>query len=124
MITPTVHDTGPVTLPGLRDTLDRIAHQWRGEVVDRTRNGRDAAGRRLRRRKDGTPSILTDSGQMLRSLGVEHVDEHGFRVSLRGRRNRKVAALSHQTGRPWVGVSDDQIDAARQQVADALRERT
>ena len=49
-ITPHVTDTGPIRLPNLRDVLTDVADTWTREVVDRTRSGKDADGRALRRR--------------------------------------------------------------------------
>ena len=76
-----VHDPGgPHDLPlDLRDVLTDVAADWTREIRDRTRAGRDATGRQMRPRADGSPATLTDTGRTLASLQPD-VHEGGFRL--------------------------------------------
>ena len=119
-----VTDTGPVNLPGdLRGVLENVADDWSREVVERTRSGRDATGRALRRKRDGSVSRLTDTGRMLRSFGPRHVDEGGFVLGPSRGRNATIAYVNQARGRKWIGASDEQVQAARDAIARAV-ERT
>ena len=116
-----VHDSGPVTLPGdLRPVLDDIAAGWRSEIIARTRAGRAADGRQMRRKADGTRATLHATGAMLASLQAD-VDDRGFKLAPTGRRNRTVAAIHQASGRRWAGADDRQIEDARRAVVEALR---
>ena len=120
-----VNDSGspagldPLDLSGV---LDTIATTWREEIRSRTRSGRGADGREMRRRSDGSRTTLDDTGAMLASLRAD-VDDTGFRLQPVGKRNTIIARTHMRTGRRFMGASDEQIDAARQQVVDALRDR-
>lgn len=118
-----VHDSGPVSLPGdLRSVLGDVADTWTREIRQRTRSGRAADGRQMRRKADGTRATLHDTGRMLASLQAD-VDDSGFRLHPTGQRNTIVARTHQRTGRRFMGASEQQIDAARDRVAAALRER-
>lgn len=124
-----IHDTGwkPALTDaldsGIRRTLPAIAQEWVEAVQQRTRSGIAADGSRFPARKDGSPSNLVDSGDMLRGFGVVSVGRDGFRLAPDRRQQHK--ALAHQRGsghapqRAWVGVEADLIEAARQRVAEA-----
>ena len=116
-----VRDSGPIAIPGdLRPVLDDIARQWTAEIVARTRSGRGADRRAMRRRADGSVSRLHDSGAMLNSLRPT-VSDRGFKIAPAGRRNRTIAAIHQATGRRWAGASPDQIADARAAVVEALQ---
>ena len=114
-------DTGPVTLPNLRDVIADVADTWTREVIGRTRSGRDVNGRALRPKRDGGRSTLTDSGRMLASFGPARIDSDGFTLAPGRGRDATVAYVNQARGRRWVGVDDRQISDARQQVADAIQ---
>ena len=114
-------DTGPIALPDVRDVITDVAHQWTAEVVARTRSGRDASGRALRAKRDGSRSTLTDSGRMLRSFGPTRVDSDGFSLAPGRGRDATVAYVNEARGRRWVGVDDRQTSDARDRVAAALQ---
>ena len=116
----TVNDTGAVNLPDLRSTLDTIAADWTTEIRQRTRSGKGADGRQMRRRVDGSPARLTDSGAMLKSLSAD-VDDKGFRLAPSGTRNTIVARTHQRSRRQFMGASPDQIEDARAAVVEALR---
>ena len=121
MLKISVRDSGAIDLPGdLRPVLDDIARQWTAEVVARTRSGRDADGKTMRPRRDGTRATLHDSGAMLASLQAD-VGDRGFKIAPAGRRNVIVAAVHQATGRRWAGASEDQIEDARAAVVEALQ---
>ena len=116
-----VRDTGPIDLPGdLRPVLDDIAAGWTREVIARTKSGRDADGRAMRLKRDGSRSTLNDSGRMLRSLRPT-VHDRGFAIAPTGRRNATVAAVHQASGRAWIGADDRQIDEARDAVVTHLQ---
>ena len=104
---------------GLRAALPGIANDLAGGIRRRTASGRDVNGRRLRPKKDGTPSNLTDSGKMLRSFRPVQIDDRSFTLAPVGKRNQRVGALAHQRGRRWVGASDRQLDEATARIATA-----
>ena len=116
----TVNDTGPVDLPDLRAVLHDVADTWRAEIISRTRSGKGADGRQMRRRVDGSPARLTDSGAMLASLSAD-VDDKGFRLHPTGTRNTIVARTHQRSRRQFMGASPDQIEDARAAVVEALR---
>ena len=97
-------DTGPVRLPNLRGVLDDIASDWTTEIRQRTRSGRDADGRQMRRRADGSVSRLHDSGAMLGSLRPTTVDDRGFQIAPTGARNAIVARThaAHPPDNSWA----------------------
>ena len=113
-------DTGPVNLPDLRPVLDDISTTWRSEIIARTRSGRGADGRAMRRRADGSTSRLHDTGEMLGSLRAV-VDDRGFTIAPTGRRNTIVARTHQRTRRQFMGADEQQISDARQAVADAIQ---
>ncbi len=114
-------DTGPIDLPGdLRSTLDGIADDWTREIRQRTRSGKGADGRQMRRKADGSPATLRDSGEMLRSLQAD-VGDRRFEIAPTGARNIVVARTHQRTGRRFMGADERQIADARQTVADALQ---
>ena len=116
-----ITDTGPITLGGdLRGLLEDISDTWTSQIQQRTRSGRDADGRAMRLKRDGSRSTLHDSGRMLRSLRPT-VHDRGFKIAPTGRRNATVAAIHQASGRAWIGADDRQIDEARAAVADALQ---
>ena len=115
-------DTGPVRLPNLRGVLDDIASDWTTEIRQRTRSGRDADGRQMRRRADGSVSRLHDSGKMLASLRPT-VDDRGFKIAPTGTRNAIVARTHARSRRQFMGADEQQIADARDRVAAALRDR-
>ena len=104
---------------GLANELPRLADHMAGDIRRRTASGRDAAGRRLRPKKDGTASTLQDTGKMVGSFRPQTVTDTGFVLAPTGRRNRKVAAIHQNTGRPWIGVTDRAIEEARERIATA-----
>ena len=104
---------------GLAAELPRLAADLAGDIRRRTASGRDVSGQRFRRKKDGTPSNLRDSGRMLASFKPQTVSDTGFTLAPTGARNRKVGAVAMRTGRRWAGVNDAQIDEARGRIADA-----
>ena len=65
---------------------------------------------------------MTDTGEMLRSLHAD-VTDNGFRLAPTGRRNLTVAHVHQAGGRRWMGATERQIDAARETIADAIREK-
>ena len=117
-------DTGPVRLPNLRGVLDDIASDWTTEIRQRTRSGRDADGRQMRRRADGSVSRLHDSGKMLASLRPTTVDDRGFKIAPTGTRNVIVARTHQRSRRTFMGASPDQIEDARAAVVEALQQGT
>lgn len=119
-VTIRTHDTGPINLPDLRPALDTIADTWTHEIASRTRSGRGVTGRALRRKRDGSPSTLTDTGALLASLRPT-VDGKGFRIRPTGRRNLTIGAIHQATGRKWAGASAEQIDSARRAVVEAIQ---
>ena len=117
-----VRDSGPVTLTGdLRGLLEDISDTWTSQIRQRTRSGKDADGRPMRRKADGSVSRLHDSGQMLGSLRAD-VGDRGFKIAPTGARNIVIARTHQRGGRRWAGASEQQIEEARDRVADALRD--
>ena len=118
-----VNDTGPINLPDLRPVLDDIAADWRSETISRTRAGKDASGKAMRRKSDGSVSRLHDSGQMLRSLQAD-VGDRGFTIAPSGARNRtsSLAISSRAPGRQMGMGADEQTD--RRDARDRRRRRT
>ena len=108
---------------GLRAEMPRLAADMASDIRRRTRQGRDVAGRRLRPKKDGTASTLQDTGKMVGSFRPQTVTDTGFVLAPTGRRNRKVAAIHQNTGRPWIGVGDRAIEEARERIATAATEK-
>ena len=105
---------------GLAAALPGIARDLAAGVRRRTESGRDVNGRAFRRkRRDGSPSTLTDSGRMVESFRPQTVSETGFTLAPTGRRNVIVGAAHQSRGRRWVGADERQIEAAREQIADA-----
>ena len=104
---------------GLAAELPRLAADMAGDIRRRTRQGRDAAGRRLRPKKDGTASTLQNTGRMVGSFRPQTVTDTGFVLAPTGRRNRKVAAIHQNTGRPWIGVTNAAVERARERIAEA-----
>ncbi len=104
---------------GLRAVMPGVAADMSRSIRQRTEGGRDVAGRPFRRKKDGSRSTLQDTGAMVKSLKPRQVTDRGFTLKPTGRRNERIAALAHQTGRRWVGASERQIDAAREKVTEA-----
>ena len=94
-----VRDTGPVTLTGdLRGLLEDIADTWTSQIQQRTRSGRDADGRPMRKKRDGSRSTLHDSGQMLGSLRAD-VGDRGFKIAPTGaakHRRRRTSSAQRQ----------------------------
>ncbi len=108
---------------GLRSAMPGIASTMARSVRDRTASGRDVDGRPFRRRADGSPSTLRDTGRMVESFQPVEVGDRSFRLAPAGRQERRRAAL-HQLGRgvprrEWVGADAGQIEAAREAVATA-----
>ena len=108
---------------GVRRTLPAIAQEWVEHVRTRTEAGKDADGHRFQPRKDGSPSNLVDSGDMLDGFGVQQVTAGGFTLAPDRRQQHK--ALAHQRGtgtaprRAWVGVDDRTVREARDRIATA-----
>ncbi len=116
----TVNDTGPVDLPDLRAVLHDVADTWRAEIISRTRAGKGADGRQMRRRVDGSPARLHDTGRLLTSLQAD-VDDRGFRIAPTGTRNTIVARTHQRSRREFLGADERQIEDARRAVVDALQ---
>ena len=110
------------TLPlrdGLRAELPGIAANMSASIRRRTEGGRDASGRRFARKANGQPSTLTDTGKMIASFRPTTVTDTGFVLGPTGKRNRKIAAIHMNTGRPWIGVTEGQVTEAVERVATA-----
>ena len=108
---------------GLRQALPNVARTMAAGVRARTESGRDVDGRPFRRRPDGSPSTLRDSGRMVKSFQPQTVTDQGFRLAPARGPERRRAAL-HQSGRgvprrEWVGADAGQVEAAREAVAEA-----
>ena len=121
-LSPPLAETLPLRT-GLRRELPSISDDLAGDIRHRTEGGRDAHGRRFARRRDGSPSNLIDSGDMVRSFRPVRVDDRGFVLAPTGRRERQKAYF-HMTGRggkkrEWVGLDRRQIDQAVQDIAEA-----
>lgn len=104
---------------GLRAALPAVAADMARGIRDRTEAGRDVSGRAFRRKRDGSPSNLIDSGRMVESFQPADETATGFVLAPTGRRNRAVAHIHQATGREWIGADERQIDAARESVAEA-----
>ena len=105
---------------GLAAALPAIAADLARGIRRRTEAGRDVSGRPLRPKRDGSASTLHDSGRMVASLRPTQIGERSFTLAPTGRRNQRVAALAHQTGRRWVGADETQIDAATERVTESM----
>ena len=109
---------------GLASELPRLADDLAGDVRRRTAQGRDVDGRRFARLKTGRPSTLQRTGKMVRSFQPREISDTGF--TLRPGRAETARAAIHQAGsrnlpkRRWVGVTDHQIDEARERIAEAV----
>ena len=117
-LSPPLRDVLPLR-DGLRSELPRLADDLARDIRRRTEGGRGVAGRRLRRKKDGTASTLQDSGKMVESFRPQTVTDRGFVLAPTGRRNRQIAAIHQNTGRPWIGVTDAAVERARERIAEA-----
>ena len=104
---------------GLRAALPDIAAGMARGIRDRTEGGRDVAGKPFRRKRDGSPSTLRDTGRMVESFQPTEVTDKGFTLAPTGKRNRAIAHIHQATGRRWVGADDRQVDEARERVAEA-----
>ena len=117
-LSPSLAETLPLR-DGLRAELPRLAKDLAGDIRRRTSSGRDASGRRFARKANGQPSNLTDSGKMIASFRPTTVTDTGFVLAPTGPRNRKVAAIHMNTGRPWIGVTPTQVTEAVEHIATA-----
>ena len=82
-------------------------------IRDRTESGRAVAGRPFRRKADGSPPNLIDTGQMVESLKPTKIRADGFTLAPTGKRNRAIAHIHQNTGREWIGADERQIRDAR-----------
>lgn len=117
-LSPSLAETLPLR-DGLRAELPRLAKDLAGDIRRRTSSGRDASGRRFARKANGQPSNLTDSGKMIASFRPTTVTDTGFVLAPTGPRNRKVAAIHMNTGRPWIGVTPTHVTEAVERIATA-----
>ena len=104
---------------GFAGAMQGIAADLATSIRQRTAAGKGVDGKRLRKKQDGSPSTLTDSGRMVESFRPQTVSETGFTLAPTGRRNVIVGAAHQSRGRRWVGADERQIEAAREQIADA-----
>lgn len=58
----------PRNLPWTAADAAELAERVRDVIIDRTRRGIDAKGKRFKTKVDGSPSYLEDSGRLLRSI--------------------------------------------------------
>ena len=102
-------------MPGLAERVAR-------HVRKRTAAGLDVNGRPFKPRADGTPSRLTESGDMIESFQPRRVDDRGFTLAPSGA-TAKRAYVHQATGRQWVGVEESVIEQHIEELTDALLDR-
>lgn len=99
------------------EELRGIGERTAATVRARTRSGVGADGRTLRRREDGRPSTLTETGRLLDSL----------RVEVRGSTASVVATVPYaehvQRDRPFLGLTPSEVEQLARTVGDGIAER-
>lgn len=97
-----------------------LGHEVASAIVSRTRSGRSEDGGMLKRKADGQPSTLTDTGQLLDGLDVLSTTDRRVMVGFRTRRSRQVAGFLMDGGRRFLGLDGRMVQMVVRRVKGAI----
>ncbi|RTL16445.1 MAG: hypothetical protein EKK55_24315 [Rhodocyclaceae bacterium] len=102
-----------------REDSMRVGDGIRRAILTRTRAGRDVEGDRFRPLKaDGSPSTLTDTGRMLRSLRVRATD-----TAIVIEAGVDYAEHVEAAGRRFLGLTRDEVEAVGEAIEETIDRR-